>query len=227
MKFELQRGVIVIDAAVIFDLDGTLLYTLEDIKDALNRTLKKYDLPGVGIEEVRKNIGNGSRVLLIKSTPSSISDNEVDDMLKDYLADYAENCNVKTKPYAGITDAIVAIRNKGYRVAVVSNKPDDATKSLVRTYFGGLVDVAVGETKEIKRKPAPDTINKVIKDLGIDKKASYYVGDSEVDIEASKNADIRCLSVSWGFRSSEQLKKAGAVEIIDSPEELVDKVINN
>jgi phosphoglycolate phosphatase len=207
-------------SAVLFDLDGTLLYTLEDIADALNRTLEKYDMPVRTLDEVRAFVGNGSARLVELSVPADCGDELRQRVLSDYRADYDANCDIKTRPYDGIADAMRALKAGGCRLAVVSNKPDAAVKALSAAHFPGLLESAVGEGGQVRRKPAPDTVLAAMAQLNAGKDCTVYVGDSEVDVLTAKNAGVDCISVCWGFRSRAQLMEAGARRIIDRPDEL-------
>lgn len=208
-------------SAVLFDLDGTLLYTLRDIADALNRTLRAHGMPERSLEEVRAFVGNGSARLVERAVPEGSVRETAESVLRDYRIDYDKNCNVATKPYDGIPELLEELKGKGYRLAVVSNKPDGAVKELAQAHFPGIFDIAVGESPSVRRKPAPDTLLAAMKELGTMREESVYLGDSEVDIATAKNAGVRCVSACWGFRSREQLTEAGATEIIASPKDFL------
>lgn len=208
--------------AVIFDLDGTLLDTLEDLYDSVNVSMDAIGAPHRTIDEVRNFVGNGIRRLMVLSVPDGEKNPEFDAAMNAFLADYRVNCKNNTKAYDGIPQLLAELVRDGYKLAVVSNKADFAVKKLVRDYFGDLISVAAGENESagIKKKPAPDTVFAAMKELGCEKENAVYVGDSEVDVMTAKNAGIRCISVDWGFRSREALTKAGATEIVSSAEEL-------
>jgi len=208
-------------SAVLFDLDGTLLYTLEDISDALNRTLVKHGMPPISLDETRANVGNGSARLVERAVPAGTSPEDEKAVLRDYRADYDINCNVKTRPYPEIPALLEKLSAAGAGLAVVSNKPDGAVKSLVSAYFPGIFAVAVGEGPNVRRKPAPDTLLAALDRLGVGREEAVYVGDSEVDIATAANAGLKCVSALWGFRSEEELKEHGAAELISSPLELL------
>jgi len=211
-------------SAVLFDLDGTLLYTLEDIADALNRTLAAHGMPERTLDEVRAFVGNGSARLVELSVPERCSDEERQAVLADYRRDYDRNCDIKTRPYEGITDAMRTLKTMGCRLAVVSNKPDAAVKALAKAHFPGLLESAVGESGKVRRKPSPDTVLAAMEQLGAGRDDTVYVGDSEVDILTAGNAGLPCVSVCWGFRSREELVKAGAAVIVDSPSALAELI---
>jgi len=207
-------------SAVLFDLDGTLLNTLTDIAAALNRTLAGRGLPQLTLEEVRAYVGNGSRRLVERAVPAGTADAVTDAVLAAYRADYDKNCDIATRPYAGIPGTLAALKAAGIRLAVVSNKPDGAVKALTDTHFPGIFSSAVGEGPGIRRKPAPDTVLAAMAKLGVSAEETVYVGDSEVDVATAKNAGVPCLSALWGFRTRTQLEEAGAARFLERPEEL-------
>lgn len=200
---------------VLFDLDGTLLDTLEDLKDAVNYMLRSFGLPERSMEEIRAFVGNGVRNLMIRSLPGTPQDPPVEEALQVYKEYYQSHSQVKTKPYAGVEEAVKAVQKK-YAVAIVSNKQDEAVKPLCAQFFPGIY--ALGETKDCPRKPHPEIVHRVMKDLGVD--GCVYVGDSEVDVQTACNANVPCLSVLWGFRDQEVLAQAGGVYFCQKPEEI-------
>lgn len=200
---------------IIWDLDGTLLDSLEDLKDAVNHTLQQYGLPQRTLEEIRCFVGNGAKRLIALSLPGKKNDPDVDRVLADYQAYYQDHSQIKTKPYDGVLTALEKLGQK-YPLAVVSNKPDGAVKDLCRKYLPGVY--ALGETPDCPRKPAPDMVYKAMKELGVDR--CVYVGDSEVDVLTAKNAGVPCLSVLWGFRDRKTLEEAGAKYFCDDTGEL-------
>ncbi len=206
--------------AILFDLDGTLLDTLGDLHAAVNRTLARYELPARTLMEVRGFVGNGVEKLMERAIPQGKADPRFEEMLSDFKQDYAAHATDHTAPYAGIPALLRALKDGGYRVGVVSNKFDAATKALCGQFFGPLVDVAVGENERggVRKKPAPDTVFNALRLLDADE--GLYVGDSEVDIETAKNAHLPCVSVTWGFRSREELVASGATHLIDTPQQL-------
>ena len=201
---------------ILFDLDGTLLSTLEDLTDAVNYTLRFYGCPERTQEEVRAFVGNGAERLVRLSLPGKPSDPDVGEALATYQAYYADHSQIKTRPYDGILESLAEIR-KEFPVAVVSNKPDIATKKLCRQYFGEEV-FALGETGDIPRKPAPDMLHRAMAAIGVDR--CVYVGDSEVDVITANNTGVPCLSVVWGFRDKECLLENGATHICEDPRDL-------
>jgi len=206
---------------VIFDLDGTLLNTLDDLRDSLNDTLSSKGFSPRTIEDVKRFVGNGVRNLVRLSIPESCSEEDVTEVLAEFKDNYKNNMQNKTRPYNGIMELLLDLHRYNFKLAIVSNKYDSAVKTLARTYFGNLISVAIGETPEIKRKPSPDSIFRAIKELGSDLETTVLVGDSETDIQTAKNAGIACIGVTWGFRCRDVLRNEGADYIIDTPKELL------
>lgn len=211
--------------AVIFDLDGTLLNTLEDLADAVNHTMHVFGFQEHNLEQVRKMVGNGVGVLMKRALPENTEEQVYHQCLAEFKQYYAAHMQDKTKPYAGIEDMLSALKEKGIKMAIVSNKFDVAVKALNGQYFGTLIEVAIGESAKVKRKPAPDCVYAALEELSVSKSEALYVGDSDVDVETAHNAGMRCVGVTWGFRDYELLKKTGADDIIDIPEQLL-SVIN-
>ena len=205
--------------AILFDLDGTLLDTLEDLKDAVNHALRSHGYPERTLEEVRCFVGNGAYRLNRLAAPETASEAEVQALFSTFRSFYDANCRIKTRPYAGIPEALEALK-KRFPVAIVSNKPDSAVKTLCADYFPGLY--ALGEAADCPRKPAPDMVYKAMAVLGAEK--CLYVGDSEVDVRTAKNAGVPCLSVLWGFRNRQELTEAGAEAFCEHTEELIAKI---
>ena len=205
--------------AVIFDLDGTLLDTLEDLTDAVNYTLSHFGCPVRTIDEVRSFVGTGALNLIRKALPGTDTDPDPETVLAVYQKYYSAHSQVKTAPYAGVLQAITQISKK-YPVAIVSNKPDGATKALCAQYFPGVY--ARGESTDCPRKPAPDMVLQALKEIGAEK--CIYVGDSETDVETAKNAGAPCLSVLWGFRDKECLLAAGATHFCENPAGLLERI---
>ena len=206
---------------VIFDLDGTLLDTLEDLYRATNMALDRHSLPTRTRDEVRMFVGNGVEMLIRRAVPAGTDEGTIRTVLAEFKAIYAAICEDHTAPYAGILDLLTRLRAEGISVAVVSNKFDEATKKLCRKYFGELVEVAVGEHAGVRKKPAPDTVFEALRELGADAPSALYVGDSDVDIETARNAGMPCISVTWGLRDEDFLLKHGATTLIHEPHELL------
>ncbi len=206
---------------VLFDLDGTLLDTLEDMTDALNRTMALHGLPERTNKEVRSFVGNGAR-RLIELAAAGVDGERLEQILADYKLDYDRNYLIKTAPYPGIMELLETLRREGVKIGVVSNKPDSTVQELNTALFRGLADVCVGEKAGVRRKPAPDTVLAAMAELQSTPEETVYVGDSEVDIATARAAGIRCISVTWGFRDRDVLIEAGAETFADSCEALLE-----
>ena len=206
---------------VIFDLDGTLLYTLEDLKNSVNFALSKNGFKERSIDEVREFVGNGIENLMRKSVPQNISENEFQLCFNDFKSYYKIHSEDNTKEYDGITDMLKVLKHNGFLLAVVSNKADFAVNTLCKKYFPDLLDCAFGERAGIKRKPSPDSVNEVVKLLNVEKKNCFYVGDSDVDVRTAHNAEIKCIACTWGFRSVSVLEKENPEYIIDNVAEIL------
>lgn len=196
---------------VIFDLDGTLLNTLEDLTDAVNAALTAGGYPVRTIEEVRRFVGNGIGKLIRRALPEGTPDTDFEKVLADFKEYYGIHCNDKTRPYPGVPKLLTRLKAEGYRLAIVSNKADFAVKELRDIYFADTVEVAIGEREGIRRKPAPDTVEQALRELGSDSGRAVYVGDSDVDIETARNAGMPCISVTWGFREEAFLRQCGGL----------------
>ncbi len=207
--------------AVIFDLDGTLLNTLEDLTDSVNAALAHFDLPAKSIEYVRESIGNGGRMLISKVVPGGEEHPCFEQILEYYVPYYQSHCKIKTRPYDGIPEAMRALKDMGIRMAIVSNKGDGAVKELASVYFQDLAAEAVGEREGIRRKPWPDSVLEAMRLLKCGPDEVLYVGDSEVDHQTAMAAGIPDVLVTWGFRPAEDLRELGSAYLIDRPEELV------
>ncbi len=210
---------------IVFDLDGTLLDTLEDLYLAVNFSLQKYDLKERTREEVRSFVGNGIK-RLIERAAGEVPPEVFEGAFSAFKEYYGAHCEDNTKPYAGILPLLTALKARGAKTAIVSNKADFATKKLAKTYFGDLIDEAVGENEEagIRKKPAPDSLFTVMKSLGGTVGNTVYIGDSEVDIQTARNAGVRCISVTWGFKTREFLLKNGAELLLGEPMEILGQV---
>ena len=204
----------------IFDLDGTLLDTLQDLADSTNYALALHGLPVRTVEEVRQFVGNGVGLLIRRAVPAGTAEELERQVLRDFRAHYLLNMENKTAPYPGIPELLDALGAAGVPTAVVSNKFDGAVKGLCQNYFGDRIGAAIGESQGVARKPAPDTVFRALAELGMPREGAVYVGDSDVDIETAKNAGLPCISVSWGFRSRSFLTEHGARTIADTVEEL-------
>lgn len=207
----------------IFDLDGTLLDSLQDLKDSVNRILKKNSYPEKTLDQVRSYVGNGLYKLLERSVPDGCDQKELDLLYKDFLNYYGEHCNDQTSKYEGIEEMLIQLRNKGCLLAISSNKRNEQVQKLWKEHLFDLIDLAIGEDPQrgIRKKPEADEVQFILKQLNIYPEEAVYIGDSEVDIQTAKNSGLDSISVSWGFKTREFLEKNGASAIADTPEELV------
>ncbi len=203
-------------------MDGTLLNTLEDLTDSVNYALGLYGYQKRSIEEVRRFLGNGVGKLMEIVVPDGLNNPLYKKCLESFKNHYSDNIRNKTMPYKGIMELIQQLKKENYKIAVVSNKFDKAVKELVRDFFGEYIQVAIGEAENISRKPAPDTVFKALEELQSLREKTIYVGDSEVDVKTAKNAGIKCVGVTWGFRDRDVLEKEGADYIIDESMELME-----
>ena len=205
---------------LFFDLDGTLLNTLDDLHNAVNTILARYQMPEITPEQTAAFLGNGAGHLIHCAVPEGTPEEQEKKILAEYRQYYQDNCQVRTAPYPGIPEMLERLKEAGCVMAVVSNKPDAAVKELNRHFFEGLLVSAIGESAEIRRKPAPDIVLEAMMQTGAEQNSSVYIGDSEVDIQTARNAGLPCISVSWGFRSKQELKAAGAEVVAGNAEEL-------
>lgn len=206
---------------IIFDLDGTLLYTLEDLTLSVNHALAGFTDVRRSLEEVRTFVGNGVRKLMIRSLPGGEENPCFEEAFAEFCRHYTEHCRDHTRPYSGIPELVQELARYGKKLGIVSNKPDREVKEMNEAYFGGIFGAALGEREGVRRKPAPDSLNEAMKELDSDPAHTLYVGDSEVDILTAANAGVDCLSVTWGFRTQEHLREAGATRFIHEPGELL------
>ncbi|MCD8156772.1 MAG: HAD-IA family hydrolase [Clostridiales bacterium] len=206
---------------IIFDMDGTILDTLEDLTDSMNYALKKSGFPERSISEVRGFVGNGIRKLIERAVPANTPADMAERVLEDFTEHYRQNCSNKTRPYDGIPEILSALRDRGVLTAVVSNKADFAVQQLCIQYFDGLFDMALGERADIRKKPAPDAVYAVLEHTGTEKKDALYIGDSEVDIQTAENAGLDCICVGWGFRGEDFLRRNGAAVVLKTADEIL------
>ena len=207
----------------IFDLDGTLLDTLGDLAAAVNYALRTHNMPEHSIDDVRRFVGNGVRKLMERAIPNGEANPDFEAAFTTFREYYMHHSLDTTKPYTGIPEALKALKSKGCRLAVVSNKMMAATQELCRYFFPDTIEVAIGENEAagIRKKPAPDTVIAALKALGVGQEGAVYVGDSDVDIETARNSGLPCISVLWGFRDREFLLQHGATTFISDPLELL------
>lgn len=205
----------------IFDLDGTLLDTLADLTSAVNHTMECFGYPTHSEDDVRRFVGNGLRKLTERAIPDGTANPNYEAAFTELKTYYTAHCKEKTAPYEGILDLLQRLSNEGIAMAIVSNKNDAAVKQLATDFFSDTISVAIGETPQIQKKPAPDTVFAALEELHRSAEESIYIGDSDVDIQTAKNSGMDCISVSWGFRGRTFLEKEGASHIVDTPEEIL------
>ena len=210
----------------IFDMDGTILSTLDDIANGVDYALSENGLPARSKQETRAALGRGVRFLIEQSVPAGLSDAEISKIEEDFLKYYKVHSMDNTRPYDGIVELIKEVRASGIKTAVVSNKIDSAVKELCANFFEGAFDVAYGERIGIPRKPDPKPINAIIDEFGLSKDEVVYIGDSEVDLLTAKNAGINHIIVTWGFRDRAFLEQNGAKNLVESMEELKAEICN-
>lgn len=207
--------------AVIWDLDGTLLNTLDDLAASTNAALEMNGLPLRTREEVRRFVGNGIALLIERAVPEGYPPEKTKKVLGDFVAHYAQHNRDTTRPYDGIPELLAALAARGIKMGIVSNKIDFAVRELSQVYFGDLMQVTVGDDPSRRRKPAPDSVLEAMRRLGVDQAQTLYVGDSDVDVMTARNAGVTGCAVSWGFRSEESLRQAGAQHIVATPAALL------
>lgn len=212
----------------IFDLDGTLLDTLDDLKDSMNYILRQNNFPERSRDEIRSFVGNGLRKLVERALPEKdeFEDTFIDKLYNNLGKYYKEHADIKTAPYPGILEMLDELRANDIEIAIVSNKIDPAVKELNSKYFGDRIKTAIGEKPSIRHKPEPDMVFMAMQELSADKNNSIYIGDSEVDIQTAANAGLPCISVLWGFRDRKFLEESGGNNFADSMKNLTEKLIN-
>ena len=213
--------------AVLFDMDGTVLDTLGDLAAAVNHTLREFSMPERSIAEVAAALSNGAAYLIAHTVPAGTPKELTDKVLAAYAPYYDAHCDILTGPYDGIVPLMQKLRERGVKLAVISNKQDTAVKPLAEKYFPGLLEIAVGESAEVRRKPNPDAVLAALRHIGVEREEAIYVGDTEVDLQTARNAGMECASVDWGFRTREQLVEIGAEHIFDTVQELEEYLLKN
>lgn len=207
---------------IIFDLDGTLLNSLNDLHACFNHAITSFGYPKRTLNEIKSFVGNGIKKAIERALPNQIEDSDLNKIVDYFRIYYKDHMLEYTKPYDGIIPMLKELKQKGYKIAVVSNKYDDAVKNLVKNYFGEYIDIAVGEGYGIRRKPEIDGVIEAINELNSNLKKAIYVGDSEVDIKTAKNAGIHCISVTWGYRDKDFLMSEGAEYFANLPKEIIE-----
>lgn len=205
----------------IFDLDGTLLNTLNDLAASTNYALRWAGMPEHSVDDVRRFVGNGVKKLMERAIPDGLDNPKFDETYATFRKHYLEHSLDTTKPYSGIPEVLAELKRRGKKLAIVSNKFYAATQELARHFFPETIEVAIGERENIRKKPAPDTVLESMRQLGVGKEGTVYIGDSDVDIDTARNVGVPCISVLWGFRDRDFLIEHGATHLISKPEELL------
>lgn len=208
-------------STVIFDLDGTLLDTLEDLHTSLNYTMTLFGLPEHSLDEVRQYVGNGVVKLMERAVPGGQKNPRFNEILKVNNEYYLKHSMDNTKPYPGIMDMLITCRSRRLKTGIISNKEDSAVKKIAKHYFSEYIDLAIGRGANRRPKPYPDGPMEVLMQLFADRRSTLYVGDSEVDAQAAINSQLDCVLVSWGFRPKEELLNQKCLAVIDNPSELI------
>lgn len=202
--------------SVIFDLDGTLLDTLGDLHAAVNYALREFSFPERSLDEVRRFIGNGVVKLMERATPDGIDAGTQRACLETFRGYYLAHMRDMTAPFQGVSELMKELRERGIKIAVVSNKFHEAVQVLCRDYFPDLIDEAIGVSEEAERKPNPINVHKALELFSADSSTAVYIGDSEVDVQTAHNASLKCIGVTWGFRTKQELTQAGCDFIADT-----------
>ena len=210
--------------AIIFDLDGTLTDTLEDLFLSVNHALRSCSLPERSLDEVRRFVGNGVRKLVERSVPEGTESSMFERCFEAFRSHYVIHCQDHTCLYPGIANLLTSLHAKGYKMAVVSNKLQAGVDELADSFFNGVIDVAIGEQPGIPRKPAPDMVWAALERLGVEASEAIYVGDSDVDLQTAANSGLPCISVLWGFRSRDFLVANGATVFAETPQDVLELV---
>ena len=207
----------------IFDLDGTLLNTLDDLAASVNYALRTHGMPEHSVDEVRQFVGNGVRKLMLRAVPDADNNPKFEETFQTFREHYMKHSMDSTRPYDGIQELLQALKKQGKHLAVVSNKFYAATQELCQHFFADTIEVAIGEheAEGIRKKPAPDTVMEALRQLGVGKEGAVYVGDSDVDIMTARNSGLPCISVLWGFRDKDFLINKGATTFVAAPKDIL------
>lgn len=208
----------------IFDLDGTLLSSLEDLAASTNYALRWAGMPERTLEEVRMFVGNGVKLLMERAIPDGQQNPRFEEVYAKFREHYLKHNLDRTRPYDGVLELLAELKRRGKKLAIVSNKFYAATQDLAHHFFADTIEVAIGERENIRKKPAPDTVLEALRQLGASKDGAVYIGDSDVDVMTAKNSGLPCISVLWGFRDKEFLIEHGATLFVKSPHEILAKL---
>ena len=211
---------------VVFDMDGTVLNTIDDLATSVNYAMEKFGFPQRTVEDYRRAVGNGIRRAIELTVPGGTSQEVIDEMVPVFKEHYDEHCLDKTRPYDGIIELMKELKKRGYKMAIVSNKIDSAVKELNQRFFSEAIEVAIGEKPGVNRKPAPDMVWEALKELGSTQEESIYIGDSEVDFATANNSNLPCISVLWGFRDKDLLEEIGAQVFAEKPSDVLEILTN-
>lgn len=219
--YQLEKRKTMPYSTYIFDLDGTLLDTLQDLANAVNHAMREMNYPERTLDEVRRFIGNGMKMLIRRAVPDGTGEKDCEKALTFFHEYYLAHIADFTKPYDGIPEVISALKTRGCRLAVVSNKSDDAANAVVEKYFGKSFDTVVGKRESFPAKPDPASVKYVIQTLGAEPQDTIYIGDSDVDVYTAHNAELKCIGVTWGNRTRQELIDSGADFIAESSDEIL------
>ena len=208
--------------AAIFDLDGTLIDSLQDLWISVNHSLSQMGFPKRSLDEVRQFVGNGVGKLMQRAVPQGTDNALVEQCLQCFKQHYVKHCCENTAPYEGVVPMLRVLHQQGILTAIVSNKLQSGVDELVDKHFKGIIDVVIGEREGIRRKPAPDMVDLAVQQLQLEKDDCLYIGDSDVDVQTAGNAGLDCVAVLWGFRSRDVLLQAGATRFVEHPAELLE-----
>ncbi len=222
-NFHTEKGLKMKVKVVVFDMDGTLLYTLEDLTDSVNFALEKCNLKKRNINEIREFVGDGVYKLIERAVGDNVE--KIGECFEIFKNHYSKNSTNKTRPYNGAQETLKKLKDKGLKLAVLSNKPDFEVKKLSKLFFEDIFDISMGETVDFPKKPNPKSLLSIIKTFGVKEKEIIFIGDSEVDIQTAKNAGINCYSVSWGYKTRDFLVQNGAEIIFDNFSDLYENIL--
>ena len=206
--------------AVLFDLDGTLMNTLEDLTDSTNYILEKHNFPKRTIKEIRSFVGNGIKKLMERAVPQNTDEKIINECYEEMLTYYKENSLIKTAPYVGTKEIVEKLHQEGFKIAIITNKAQNSADIIAEKFFGKSVDLVIGDDKKMPLKPDPAGIEKALEYFKISKDEAVYVGDSEVDLQTGTNGNLKTILVLWGFRDRDFLEEKGGKVFAETVEEL-------